>query len=282
MATVSDGCTAPNVIDSATVPVNPLPAVNFLPHPLTGCEPLSAHFFDGSNTSVASSYIWNFGDGHLSSEQNPSHLYLRSGTYSVSLTVRSREGCVNDLFVPNAVIVYPLPTALFHADPERTSILDPTISFFDQSVEAALWAWDFGDRSGKSSLRNVSYTYQDTGNYRIRLITISDKGCIDSTFGRVVIEGDFMLYIPSAFTPNADGVNDGFIPSGIGVKEFDMYIFDRWGLQIFHSASMDQQWDGKVQGSEQTCQIDVYVYKILARDVRQRVHEYIGHVSLLR
>ncbi len=279
--TVSDDCGTPSTA-TTTVFVNPAPVINFTPNPVTGCEPVDAHFFDGTVTSPGSHYFWDLGDGSFSDLQNPSHVYTNPGSYAVSLAVKSHEGCKNSLVVPDAVIVYPLPVAFFTTDQEVASIFNPVITFTDQSTGGDLWEWDLGDNSGIYSLQTITHNYTDTGTYNVRLITTTDHGCKDTTFGKITIEAEFAIYIPNAFTPDGDGTNDQFIPLGIGIRNFDMYIFNRWGTNIFHSSSLSQPWDGKAQGSDEPCQNDVYVYKIYVHDVKGKNHEYTGHVTLVR
>jgi gliding motility-associated-like protein len=101
---------------------------------------------------------------------------------------------------------------------------------------------------------------------------------------KVVIKPDYVLYIPNAFTPNSDGINDGFKAVGIGVVEFKLQIFDRWGALIFESNDINKAWDGSVNGkgdSESTKQ-EVYVWKAEVKDVRNENHYLIGHVTLLK
>lgn len=84
------------------------------------------------------------------------------------------------------------------------------------------------------------------------------------------------IYIPSAFTPNNDGINDTFGVKGEGIKNFHIYIYNRWGELLFESTNPKQQWDGSFKGrkSEQ----GTYVYKLLASGLDK---EKTGVVSLI-
>ena len=81
---------------------------------------------------------------------------------------------------------------------------------------------------------------------------------------------------------NRDGENDIFTAYGIGWKDYEMFIFDRWGLTIFHSLNRENPWDGTYYGDGTLCQNDVYVYKINIHDRRGKLHSFIGHVTLVR
>jgi gliding motility-associated-like protein len=72
-----------------------------------------------------------------------------------------------------------------------------------------------------------------------------------------------VLYVPNAFTPNGDGLNDTFACVGEGITEFDLQIFNRWGELIFESNDMKVQWDGSYKN--EVAPIGVYVYKIIAK-----------------
>jgi gliding motility-associated-like protein len=99
----------------------------------------------------------------------------------------------------------------------------------------------------------------------------------------VRIDDDYAMYVPNAFTPNADGTNDVFVPIGFGVKDFKLYIFDRWGMQIFFSDDLTKGWDGSIQGKgDDIVQEDVYVWKIEAKTVKNEKRQLSGTVSLLK
>ncbi len=86
------------------------------------------------------------------------------------------------------------------------------------------------------------------------------------------------VFIPNAFTPNGDGINDTFGVKGEGIKKFTMRIFDRWGEVIFESHSPKQQWDGTYEGKP--AQSDVYVYQFTAAG--EKAETKSGSVTLVR
>jgi gliding motility-associated-like protein len=103
---------------------------------------------------------------------------------------------------------------------------------------------------------------------------------VDTVFGRVKIYEGFSFYVPNAFSPNSDGVNDFFQGYGTYLRKYEMSIYDRWGLLIYHTDDYYKPWDGSIDGS--VCQNDVYVYRIKVADYRDKEHVYIGSVTLVK
>lgn len=192
------------------------------------------------------------------------------------------RNCSSSITVPQAVKVYSLPVADFYTSPEIASLQEPNISFSNASLESVKYNWNFGDESMSSSLKNPQHTYKDTGTYIVRLISENIHGCLDTTYKPIRVKGEFAIFIPNAFTPNGDGINEAFFPLTISAKEIEMTILDRWGLEIFHSSDEVKAWNGKKDGSEKPCQMDVYLYIILAKDMDDRQYRYTGRVSLIR
>ena len=89
-----------------------------------------------------------------------------------------------------------------------------------------------------------------------------------------------MFYIPSAFTPDEDDKNEQFFGAGIGIRDYRMRIYNRWGEMIFESNEYDFHWDGTYQGKQ--VQKGVYVYRFDLLDVKGEPHIYRGHVTLFR
>ncbi len=140
-----------------------------------GCPVLKVDFF---NTSVyAITYLWDFGDGTTSVLENPSHFYLNSGLYTVTLMAFGATGTDTSI-VTGQIYVYPRPVANFQA---YLSQHGDTVYFADNSVDATSWLWDFGD-GDTSNLQNPMHIYSANGNYNISLLVSNDYGCSDTTY----------------------------------------------------------------------------------------------------
>ncbi|HSY76428.1 MAG TPA: PKD domain-containing protein, partial [Bacteroidia bacterium] len=270
-----------------TVIVNPTPNVLFVPDTIDGCYPLCVKFRD--QTTVAGGTIanwhWTFGNGDTSNQQNPTDCYAKPGVYSVSLTATSNSGCVAHLLISNLITVYDHPHADFTDAPQPVNIMNPFVQFTDKTVDQygiQNWFWTLGDATDSTSTnQNTAHTYQDTGTFCPTLVVTNIHQCTDSIEHCIIIEPLFTLYIPNAFTPNHDGNDDVFLPKGIYVCSFEMYIFDRWGQELFHTTDLYKGWDGKMGGS--VIQEDTYVYLIYATDCETHSkHSYVGRVTLLK
>lgn len=270
--------------------VNPNPVVDFTSNDTAGCERLCISFVDSSSVSTGNNtaWIWNVGDGSpVSNLEDPVHCYINDSVYSpvsfnVTLTVTSDSGCVSILSKNNYITVYPNPNAAFTVQPEVTTITDPIISITDLSIGAYYWNWSFGDGDTSSAFNPDPHTYQDTSTYTITLITSTQYNCIDTAYQTIIIEPDFMFYIPNAFSPNDDGINDFFSGKGTFVGVYEMAIFDRWGNLIFSSDDITKPWDGKANRGDVIAQGDVYIYSIKITDFKKRKHTYKGIVTLVR
>jgi gliding motility-associated-like protein len=258
------------------------PILNITPSISAGCAPVCVSFTKLS--AATGTCNWMFGDGGLSASCTPSHCFSTAGVYYTIFTLIDANGCKNT--DTSVTTVYPMPIPDFTFDPQPTTILDPLISFHNLSTGALITSnvWTFGDplHSG-STIVNPNFTYQEAGSYPVQLVTTTNHGCKDSITKTVVIENDYFIYVPNAFSPNADGINETFFAKGEGIKDFKMYIFDRWGNQIFFSDDIYKGWDGRFMSKGETIvQEDVYVWKIELKTFRNEAKMLKGTVSLIK
>lgn len=158
----------------------------------SGCVPVTVNFTDYSTGGNVIS--WDFGDGNISSIQNPSHTYTQPGTYTVSQFVNN--GCSFDTITAQ-VTVYPLAGLSFTAAPIPACV-DQPIVFTNTSTNASGYSWDFGD-GDSSAVNSPSHAYTAPGTYTITLTgTSTTYGCISSITGTVNVTP---LPVPQ-FTPD--------------------------------------------------------------------------------
>jgi len=141
------------------------------------------------------------------------------------------------------------------------------ISVIDRSVGGVTGTFSFGDGTTFNYSPGVflNHSYADTGTYRLYLRIENEGGCSDSSELSFCVDPAATLYLPRAFTPNNDGLNDYFRAKGIGIVEFHMAIFNRWGEKLFESDDIDQGWDGIYNG--RMSPNDAYTYLVIYRDM---------------
>ncbi len=150
------------------------PAANFSASPTNGPAPLSVQFTDLSS-GTPTSWLWFFGDGFTSTQQNPSHMYSAAGSYTVTLTA-SNAGGQNTKTAPSCVSVTAAPpVANFSAS--TTNGTAPLAVFFadTSSGSPTAWAWSFGD-GNTSSQQNPRHTYSTAGTYTVALTASNASG----------------------------------------------------------------------------------------------------------
>jgi gliding motility-associated-like protein len=283
------GCT-----DSVTklITINPKPVVDFTTTDTAGCSPFTTSFVN--QTTIASGkiikYLWEFGSISSKSDLKdpPPHKFVNvsntaSVDYTIKLTATSDSGCVSTVSKNNFITVYPKPLAAFTLDPKETLLTNPIISFHNLSVGADSCTWAFDSTGISSTLYNpLPYSYTDTGTYTVTLIAANLYGCMDTAYQRVVIEPDYVFYIPSGFTPNGDEINDTFSAKGSFIQDYEMTIYDRWGTVVYATADINLPWTGGIKGTNVLAKSDTYVYVMRVKATNKKNYYYKGIVSLIR
>jgi gliding motility-associated-like protein len=247
------------------------------------CEPAILQFENLSTNSPGALFIWDFGDGEFSNSENPVHEYTIPGTYDIQLSVQNTIGCtgiVNESY-PSFITIRPSPDSDFEASPRIANILNPQITFTDLSSNYSDSWLEPGDGMLLND-PNITYTYADTGWFDAQLHTVNNEGCFDTAHIDIRIEPVYTCYIPNAFTPNGDDINETFRPIGEGFKTYNLVIFDRWGHQVFQTNDSRAEWDGRVNGGELVAQSGVFNYHLSVRDILNVDYSYTGIVTLVR
>ena len=280
-----DGC-APIASDTVFVIVNPAPVVEMALEGGDGCFPVTVNLVN-LTPSDTTTCLWSFGDGNtLPICDDVQYTYNEAGTYTPSLTLTSNQGCsaTDSSLVP--VTVYGYPEADFYWDPNPVSTLQNEVLLVNTSTDAVSYIWNvssigtFTTEDVPLSLPSVDY-----GFFEACLMATNTFNCTDTICYSLVMESELLVYVPNAFTPDNDGINDLLIPSVAGIVP-STYVFrvvDRWGHVVFETNEIGQGWDGSFKDGAYYVQEDVYIWQIEGQDIRSAdVVTLVGHLTVIR
>jgi gliding motility-associated-like protein len=269
----ANGCQSPQ--DSMHVQVSSAFVPSFTFSDPGGCSPHCISF--QPDPADAQGYLWDFGDGSVDTARTPEHCYTVGGLFSVTLTVMDDGGCAGTVTVPDLADITASPVAGFVPSAMVTTIDAPAIAFHNTSQNAVQYFWTFGEGDTSMQVSPV-FAFPAVDCYTVALEATNTLGCRDTASTVICVEDPFQLFLPNAFTPNGDGINDLFRPisSVARPKEFRMQVFDRWGAVLFSTEDLHQGWDG---GGHPP---GIYAWRLWITDTRGDRHELTGHVALVR
>lgn len=264
--------------------VYPQPVISISSNLTEGCDPTNISFSSIVPAPGNGSAQWIFGDGFTGNSQNMIHTYSDTGQFTVTYIYTDANGCADTIINNNMIWIHPAVTAAFTANPNQTTIIDPTIQFVNQSVNSNIYYWQLTPDSS-STLTNPTWNYTDPGTYNIMLAASNQWGCADTAFNTVIVDPDVALYVPNAFTPgDENGLNDVLLPyiSGIDLTTYKFEVYNRWGERIYQTTDVSKGWNGRKNNVGELVQIDVYVWKVYFKNDKNKSVSKVGHVTLLR
>jgi len=271
-------CPQYTINHSFKINVNKAPVPN-LSVPNYQCEPYCTIYNSKiKDQTELVSYTFNGGNIVYGDSMN---ICLSSGIYTVDVTSIGLNGCKEVFTYPNMLTIYPKPSANFNWSPDKpNTVSDNNVTFSPINPNNnSTWFWELAANTTTTD-KNPTVMYENEGKYPITFMVTSEYGCKDTLTKVLEVKDEFILWTPNAFTPNGDGLNDIFTSKGLGIKKYEMFIFDRWGNQIFHTDDIYKGWDGTYKGT--MCSDDVFIYRIVVIDNKSAKHTKTGHVTLLK
>ncbi|PQJ74176.1 PKD domain-containing protein [Polaribacter gangjinensis] len=197
-------------------------------------------------------YTYTWSDGTVSTTDNSIMTTSQNGSYTLLIT--DNQGCTIQKSFAVSVPSIGTPDFQFSAFSQNTynflSVEDP-IQFTNTSTgNFTKVIWDFGDGKPTSNEENPIYTYDNTGEFTVRLTVEYEAGCTYFIERILKITLGYTLINPNAFTPNGDGFNETIRPSFLGFSSIEMSIFDIWGTLVYTEKGTTtlNGWDGNVKG----------------------------------
>lgn len=230
-------------------------------------------------------FLWNFGDGSFSNQPSPTHTFSKAGSFEVMLSHSSvGGGNIHNKPVSDLIVIHEAPEASFNFLKQEYENTVPSVHFENRSLGGRTYEWDFGDGT-TSTVAHPDHVYKKRGTYTVTLLVNNGNGCLDRTDRTVRIDEDYDLMATRTFSPNADGMDDLFLPEALrtlGVR-FHMSIHDpSTGQLIYETTDVQRPWNGRVGNRGELCTAGDYVWMVEMKDGEKLGGTYNGSVSLLR
>ena len=199
--------------------------------------------------------------------------------------VNRKTGCVSDtaIEIPGFQSISAGFIANIPNGEKCLSNLYPTLRLFNQCIgaETGIWTWDDGTTEPFDPATNPKHLYNgDKDKYHIRLKVFNSGGCTDSADAWVCYRDTIVYFVPTAFSPNGDGLNDVFDVSANGMREFELSIFNRWGEVMFRTNQIGKGWDGTYGGKP--CMEGMYAWRIKYKGRKTAWRQDKGNILLMR
>lgn len=250
--------------DTSTVVLDIAPALiaDFSISPTALCAGDTITLKDGS-LGIPTSYEW-IGNGITGDTTTQVQVVYPSGTYEFTLII-DNPYCNPDT-VTKSIDVSDYP--IVYLGPDTDICIDETITL-NAANPGMYYLWSTDELTQTITVNKVP---------QIVWVLVDNNGCVRTD--TIEIGNACPWFIPNAFTPNGDGLNDIFKPITDGNQEFTFTIFNRWGQLVFQTSNPNDGWDGTYEGHEE--EMGVYVYELRTVFTNGRVKTAQGNVTLIR
>lgn len=268
-----------------SIDIFPNPVIGEVVPPTKACVPHEVHFFDKTKASGPVQHYWSFGDGEFSNDPNPSHTYLAPGTYTVEHAIKTTRACLDSGYsiYPQVITIYPVPVSRLGIDNPEKTIYDPVFKLSNQSEGYTHTETYLPDGRTLTNFTEATLVMDDTGKFEITHLSFNDFGCSDTLVDTISVGAPFNLYVPNAFTPNGDEINDYFTFKMSGVRDITLEIYNRWGEVVYSTHDPYVGWNGRFQNTGEVLPSGVYTYVLLANVKKGgTIYRKKGVITLIR
>jgi gliding motility-associated-like protein len=209
--------------------------------------------------------------------------FFNNTTTTYTITAKSLLGnsdCFPNDTLKCTISLFANPIAAFTINPTTTTLAQPTFNAINQSQHAVKYEWYEGSNFISNAI-DISKSYHQTGEYCFTLIAENTCGIKDTVThcAKIIDEGD--VFMPNAFSPNGDQLNESIFPIIRGDIKLNLFhIYNRWGQLLYQDQTNQKGWNGTYKGSP--CEMGTYFYYIKATDALGKEKIYKGDITLLR
>ena len=264
------GCKSDTVSEMFTIKNSP--KVNFETD--NGCIFENVNFTamqTDANTRIID-WLWDFGNNTFDSKKETQAIFKAPGNYIVELQATANNGCITsfkqNVFINEAT-----------ADAGKDTVVLPD-SFFQLSASGGLvYSWSPATGLNDTEIANPTGSISDDITYHLTVQTA--EGCFDTSSVHVKVFKGSAVYVPNAFTPNNDRLNDELKPFLKGIKTLYLFsIYDRWGNKLFSTHNINTGWNGTWKGQQMPP--GAYVWVLKAEDLIGKIYDLNGSFILIK
>lgn len=257
VSTSNDGCVS-DTTDKSFV-ILPAPDISFAFS--DACSNDTISFTANDNSGTATNWRWEFGDGGISAVKDTQHVYATPGTYRVKLIGFASNGCANDT-LERDINIY--GTNVFAGNDTITPSNRPLQL---NATGAVSYEWIPTTNLNDPFIPNPIATLTGTRMYTYVVRGYTPLGCESFDTINIQVYQAPEIYLPNAFSPNNDGLNDLYLGTLIGIREFKyLKIFNRYGQEVFSTPDPMKGWDGTWKGKK----VSSGTYVVMARGIDYR------------
>ena len=245
-------------------------------------------------------------------------IYAINGIEQASITTHNKKYCIStkingiytlksfrdafhqgDMNGSGEVTVVSAPTAIIHLLSDTLSVLYPQADFISESLGSIIeHKWNFGDNSDELIEYNPHHIFPVdqfgigiSALYESSLIVTDDMGCSDTTKHQVWVREEYYMYMPNAFTPDGNDINDKFCIDYHAIREqsFLFKVYSSIGELIYQTTNplelnckMEAGWDGRHYKTKNDLPSDTYMYEIYYQDFEGWKYDEYGSIILIR
>lgn len=225
------------------------------------------------NITTVQQWQWRFDDGQQALFQNPMHSYKRGGDYTATVWATATNGCVSDTAKAVVTVVEA------HANAGDDTIVLKDVPFHLNGSGNGTPLWAPAAALDRTDVFDPVATLTNDQQYELTVST--PESCTAKDTVKIEVFKGSAVYVPTAFTPNRNGLNDVLKPGYKGIKTLRYFsIYNRWGQLVFSTSNLAQGWDG-TQGGK-AAGTGTFVWMLRAEDIVGHVYNLKGTFVLIR
>ncbi|MCC6371842.1 MAG: gliding motility-associated C-terminal domain-containing protein [Bacteroidia bacterium] len=240
-----------------------VPSARFTSLYNNGCAPFCTEFELKTNSPdtkiISGSFFVNENKIELNNLKYKT-CFTQAGTYTIAGNYTDENNCQGS--TSTQINVWKKPNAEFTFSPPKpiTEIDEVTFTSTEKNEYEKWFIESENFTFSTNTNQELKKVFENAGNYPVALVTETEHGCKDTVIHIIRVDEDFTVFVPNAFTPNADGKNETFAPVLRSSTKMMFEVFDRWGHKIFETTDANNGWNGTFEGVE--CKQDVYIWKL--------------------